>query len=1044
MLYRKNESPSLPAKLFAEPTCEYRGTPFWAWNCRLEKDELLRQIEVLKKMGFGGFHMHVRSGMATEYLGKEFMDLVAACTEKAKSEKMLAWLYDEDRWPSGFAGGLVTREEKYRIRYLLVTRTPYEELGGQKREGSEAQTAKRSGNGKLLARFDIKLDENGCLSSYRMLGDGERAEGKEWFAYVESPQCSPRYNGYTYADLMNRAAIDRFIEVTHEKYYEKVGAEFGKTVPAIFTDEPQFTHKQTLPFPESENDVALPWTDDLPETFRAAYGEDIVPHIPELLWELPDGVSTFRYHYHDHACQRFVDGFASNLGGWCDRHGIALTGHMMREPSLSSQTAAVGEVMRSLSAFQLPGIDMLADRHEYTTAKQAASVAHQYGREGVMSELYGVTDWSYDFRGHKLQGDWQAALGVTVRVPHLSWVSMEGESKRDYPASINYQSSWWSKYSLVENHFARLNTALTRGRPAIRVGVVHPVESLWLRWGPSSQTEADRSRLDGCFESVTNWLLFGSVDFDYISESLLPSQCEKGGNPLCVGRMKYDAVVVPGCDTLRSTTLERLKKFAEEGGKLIFLGAAPKYMDAKPSDVPEKLWSSPLSVRTEFTRASLLAELEEVRDVDIRNTNGSRTGELFSALREDGKSRWLFVCRGTNPYNPDISQRQSVRITVRGEWKPTLYDTVTGKTRPVSFTAENGKTAVPYVLYPHDSLLLKLEPLRRGEARAAKIRSEKPAVSVDHHGLTLREAAIIPDEPNALLLDIFEYSFDGAPFEGPEEILRIDTLLRRRLGWEPWGGSANQPWCIAPEPNAHVLSLRACFDSDVSVKKPLLALEAAEDTSIRFDGKPVPSAVNGYYVDKSVKTVSLPEFGPGKHTVELSFPFGKRTAAERVYLLGGFGVKLSGNRQTVVRMPASVGFGDLCTEGFPFYGGAVTYRMHFDTSLPDVEIRIPHWRAAVYEISVDGRKPVCGAFAPYSTVFEGLKPGRHRLDVKLYFSRANAFGRIHCADELLAYPSPSAWRTSGDSWTYGYRLVRQGLLSEPVIREFSSDKSENQ
>ena len=56
-------------------------------------------------MGFGGYHMHVRSGMDTPYLSPEFMSLVHACVDKAESEHMLAWLYDEDRWPSGFAGG---------------------------------------------------------------------------------------------------------------------------------------------------------------------------------------------------------------------------------------------------------------------------------------------------------------------------------------------------------------------------------------------------------------------------------------------------------------------------------------------------------------------------------------------------------------------------------------------------------------------------------------------------------------------------------------------------------------------------------------------------------------------------------------------------------------------------------------------------------------------------------------------------------------------------------------------------------------------------
>ena len=121
MLYEKNKSAELSAELFKNPTREYRGTPFWSWNCKLEEKELLRQIEELKEMGFGGFHMHCRAGMSTEYLSDEFMKLIKACVKKAKKEDMLAWLYDEDRWPSGFAGGIVTKEKKYRGRHLVFT-----------------------------------------------------------------------------------------------------------------------------------------------------------------------------------------------------------------------------------------------------------------------------------------------------------------------------------------------------------------------------------------------------------------------------------------------------------------------------------------------------------------------------------------------------------------------------------------------------------------------------------------------------------------------------------------------------------------------------------------------------------------------------------------------------------------------------------------------------------------------------------------------------------------------------------------------------------
>ena len=88
MLYPKAKEDELSEELFKNPTSEYRGAPFWAWNCELEEDELLRQIECLKEMGFGGFNMHARPGLVTEYLGKDFMELIKSCTDKAEEEGM--------------------------------------------------------------------------------------------------------------------------------------------------------------------------------------------------------------------------------------------------------------------------------------------------------------------------------------------------------------------------------------------------------------------------------------------------------------------------------------------------------------------------------------------------------------------------------------------------------------------------------------------------------------------------------------------------------------------------------------------------------------------------------------------------------------------------------------------------------------------------------------------------------------------------------------------------------------------------------------------
>ena len=394
MLYKKNSAESLSKELFENPTSEYRCTPFWAWNTTLEQDHLNYEIDVMKEMGMGGFHMHSRTGMATPYLTEEFMDRIRGCVEKAKSENMLAWLYDEDRWPSGAAGGIVTKNYRYRARHLLFT--------PNKIEGAvDFDTAYETGKPTLLAAYDITLDTDGFLASYPIIKEDTDAAGAKWYAYLMTAENDPWYNAQSYVDTLSKEAIDEFIHVTHDAYAKAIGEEFDGVVPAIFTDEPQFTHKQTFNFATDKRNVLLPWTPNFPKSFSAKYGYDILPFIPELFWDLPCAkISVARYHYHDHICDRFTEAFADNCGQWCMDHGIDMTGHMMAESSLFSQTMALGEAMRSYRKFGLPGIDMLCNLIELSTAKQAQSAVHQYGREGVLSELYGVTDWDFDFRGH--------------------------------------------------------------------------------------------------------------------------------------------------------------------------------------------------------------------------------------------------------------------------------------------------------------------------------------------------------------------------------------------------------------------------------------------------------------------------------------------------------------------------------------------------------------------------------------------------------------------------------------------------------------------
>ncbi|MDR1444194.1 MAG: hypothetical protein LBI94_04890 [Treponema sp.] len=1033
MLYPKSAEP-FRAEDFKNPSREYRAAPFWAWNNRLDAEDLVWQIEQFKKMGFGGFHMHVRTGLATEYLGGEYMAVVRACVEKARNEGMLAWLYDEDRWPSGAAGGLVTRNKQYRARHLLLTRHPYG--SGEQRPGWYAP--ERSENGNLAACFDIDLNGRGELAAYRRIGEDEPAGGIKLYAYGESPLPSPWYNNQTYVNTLDPAAIGEFIKITYERYRKDFAGDFGGLIPAIFTDEPQFSRKGTLRFAGEDRDLTLPWADDLDESFTAKFGESLIENLPQLIWDLPGGeISLTRYRYHDHVIERFAAAFADQCGRWCGEHGLMLTGHMMEEPTLESQTAAVGEAMRSYRAFQLPGIDMLCDYREFTTAKQAASAARQYGRPGVLSELYGVTNWDFDFRGHKLQGDWQAALGVTVRVPHLSWVSMNGEAKRDYPGSFNYQAPWFAEYPLVEDHFARTALAMTRGRALVRVGVLHPVESYWLHWGPRESTQAVREQMDRNFQDLCGWLLRGCIDFDYIAESTLPDLCpalkpedwadDRGKARFPVGETAYEVIIVPGMETIRGSTLDRLEAFARAGGRIIFLGGAPRCVDARPGERGEAL-----ARRCEvlgFERLPLLEALEPVRDLSLRDGSGAETSGLIYQMREEnsaeGPLRWLFIAQADRPQNPDIPRKLALRIKIRGLWELSLCDTLKGELRPLEARRQGGYTLVDYPLYDHDSLLLQLRPKQEGAEPAAP---KKPRTA----GNLLQEyfpgpVPVTLHEPNVLLLDMAEFALDSGAYRPREEVLRLDNALREELGWPERKKEVAQPWVDRDESRPHTLRLRCTFESALPLEGAELALENAAFTQVSLNGlKAAPP--EGWYVDKCIGRVRLPPLKAGTNTLELTIPYGRKVDVEAAYLLGDFGVEVQGTRCTLTAPVRSLVFGDITRQGLPFYGGSLSY--HLELPEGAAEIAVSCYRGQLLKIREQGRDLGLIAYSPYRLPLSNAR----RIEILCFGNRINTFGQLHCnVRDGGFWWGPGSWRTEGPAWTYEYRFWPQGILKSPEV-----------
>ena len=228
-------------KQFNKPPALYRPAPFWCWNDKLDHDEMLRQQDELTDKGMGSYFLHTRVGLISKYLSEEWMQLVNNSAKKAQENGAYIWLYDEDKWPSGYAGGIVpAMNEAFRSRALIFV---------------------ESGKEEPIDTVLMHVDYNGKQYS---------------ICKRVSPLGSLWFNKTSYVDLMNPKAVKAFLESTHEKYRESCGENFGKTILGIFTDEPCYLMQNHYPIP------AAPWSDCLPDYFEEMCGYRIEEHLDSL------------------------------------------------------------------------------------------------------------------------------------------------------------------------------------------------------------------------------------------------------------------------------------------------------------------------------------------------------------------------------------------------------------------------------------------------------------------------------------------------------------------------------------------------------------------------------------------------------------------------------------------------------------------------------------------------------------------------------------------------------------------------------------------
>lgn len=996
---------------FAPLRPEFAGAPFWFWNDDLDPVELRRQIHEMHEQNVGGFFMHARMGRVTPYMSARWMECVRACVDEAERLGMNAWIYDEDGWPSGYGGGLVNAlGEEYLQKYA----TPHV----LERQGDRA--AVPEGGGVLAAfmarRDGERLTDPRRIADDRVDGDAIRIDGLDGDVVVVFVREINNYRRHFapecwtdgYVDVLNPKVTRAFIRKIYEPYRRQIGAHFGRTVPGVFTDEPNYHDRKWF-----ANEVRLPWSPVLETEFRRRYGRPLGDALFDIAYGTGDAFRA-RWCFYAAAAHLFATNYTKTLAQWCAKHNLIFTGHVLLEESPRAATQTIGDPMLHYVHQQAPGIDHLGkglDLAEFWSSarvlvKQAASVAHQFDKPRVLCETFAGGGWDFGPLEQKWMGDWQYALGLNLLCQHAFHYSLRGYRKRDYPPSLSYQQPWWRLSAPLGAHFARLGDALTQGTRVVNVLVLHPIESFFATHDTAGYPWRN-DHVNDALKRLVELLLAHQIDFDFGNEELLRRHGRVEDPQIVVGTGRYDVVIVPHALTWRGTTLRTLERFAAAGGRLFHIEPLADHVDAKPSPRVDRVLARGASLGRwdaddfEPRLASAIGEAARPA-VRLHDTAGRSREIVMMHRRADDHDVFFFASAAKDAFAVTAELRAAGvphRLdTVRGVLEPWPHERA-GETCRIALEFDYGRSHV--IAFEPDAA-----PVAASAGGGAEVGVCKLGDAVEYQLL----------DPNALILDRGVLIVDGHESE------RIGVLeARLRMQERPLGTPGR---------------LRLTFESRVAIDTAWLLVETPERFAITANGESVRGGKAGWFVDASMRRMRIPGgVRPGTNTVEVSFEWQPDLELEPLYVLGDFGVYESQGRCHIDALPERLAVGPWERQGLAFYAGSVAYRLH-----ADVEPGARRWELAIGDVRTAAKIVVNGCdvgsvlWPPYRIDVTGhLRPGPNRIDVVVANSLRNFLGPHHMngEDDIPCLGPHNFFEKN--RWVEEYRFLPAGLLGAVTL-----------
>jgi hypothetical protein len=584
---------------FKDPPFHCQSRPLWFWNGPLQAGQTRSMLAACKERGYYGVGILPAHGMTPAFMTPEFLEQYQVAVEEAAKLGMKLCLYDEYWFPSGSAGGLLAKRFpealSQRLDLLAV------DVAGPK----EFAQALPSGAFMGAVAMERRTKER--------LNISDRVEGSQLSWTVPAGDWKimvftcVRDGAGGLVNYLDPQAVQRFITLTYQAYYDQFPTHFGTTIDSAFYDEPTFHWIQG----------GRAWTEKFNEKYREKRGTDPVLDYPALWFDIGPETAAARNALFGFRAELYSTGFPKVLNDWCRAHRLQLTGHVDQE-EIVNPVGLCGDLMKAFRHQDIPAIDQVFQYGRASRAyKVVSSAAFNYDRPQVLTECYGGINNMPPANLYKEAMD-QFAKGINTMVPHAVWYEPK---KIIFQPDLSPSSLTYGPHLLEFNRYiGRLQRMLQGGRHVADIAVLYPIATLQAGYyfGPGKPYEGGVIPPEADYMEVGEQLsLAVRRDFTFLHPEILEERCEVVGAELRLNNRtnaeSYKVVVLPGSRAVQAGSLQKVKAFYQQGGTVIATTRLPDTSaepgrDAEVRDAVSAMFGAGAGQRSAFPRTTASSE----------------------------------------------------------------------------------------------------------------------------------------------------------------------------------------------------------------------------------------------------------------------------------------------------------------------------------------------------------------------------------------------------------------------------------------------------